>query len=801
MAVLVLVGLGLWGWTFLNNRLGDGQVLAALNTQLGAGKIRFEKLALTTAASTDQERTLHFKATGILAQDLFVRQNTDTVLRAKFADELDRFASLTKELSTPTGAHLVELAALGPVPADPLAFVFLEKSATAGLSIACTGKVAATRGPDGWKLEIEPEEYTPALPLGKPRALHPKEAFLVSDPAFTQTLDTAVTARLAFAEKLAAARVQVAEQLRQERDARQTSLLVALQPGALYLGHAEPLAEGAEPVSGLVLEIATARESARQLTALLRNEGDWTDTRAFEGTWETDADFTAVRLPLATRGNQAVAGAGPLLSTRETWTIELSLDPDGHLTGQSPTHKYAFTRVASGDLERTRAQLSAAHEAAFAATAPGTAYRGTVAAKVGGEPAPAILRFTRQDNGGARLEAEIELLSQPGKPRLFKGYVAANPHRTGTQPIRLASESKRRVVRSEEIAVTSLPRDLAPALALEGDTLAGADDFFVYRFSRANAEELGQLVAVGQSARSGLLASVKRGAAYDGLARHRDGFTTPARLRFTSVDDDGNVAAVVESRQQNGVNLRVAGSLDFTTRTLQLASTGGKPATSNSLRVPFFILTAKYTLNLTVGERTIEGTIEHDGDWSLVFNLGNGAVAAPAELPAWPVARSAYVLIDDHWQALPTNNGRPVNSANARLSKLTNKDRSATKVAELVFDGDRTVPTVPAGAAVVIVYVGPVPPIPAEQVEKYPDALRDYPTVELAPTRKTLIGGKRVADLFRVTPEIAGFHSTRVAATLTEPEKEITLFVANTALVPGGYALLANGNAYELQVK
>ena len=34
-----------------------------------------------------------------------------------------------------------------------------------------------------------------------------------------------------------------------------------------------------------------------------------------------------------------------------------------------------------------------------------------------------------------RLEAEIELLAQPGKPRLFKGYVAANPHRTGTQPI------------------------------------------------------------------------------------------------------------------------------------------------------------------------------------------------------------------------------------------------------------------------------------------------------------------------------------------------------------------------------
>ena len=66
----------------------------------------------------------------------------------------------------------------------------------------------------------------------------------------------------------------------------------------------------------------------------------------------------------------------------------------------------------------------------------------------------------------------------------------------------------------------------------------------------------------------------------------------------------------------------------------------------------------------------------------MLMDRETDAVAAPAELPAWPVARSAYVLIDDHWQALPTNNGRPVNSANARLSKLTNKDRSATKVAQ-----------------------------------------------------------------------------------------------------------------------
>ncbi|MBK8475599.1 MAG: hypothetical protein IPL39_04620 [Opitutaceae bacterium] len=799
--VPILAALSFWGWTLFRDHLGDSQVLAALNEQIGAGKIRFEKVALSTVASTDQERTLHFKADGVLAQDLLVRQPTDIVLRAKFADDLDRLESLAHELATPAGAHLVELAALGSAPADPLTLVFLEKSASAGTRVACTGTVAATRGPDGWKLETAPEEFTPPLPLGKPRALHPQEATLVADPAFAKTVDTAVAARLAYAEKLATARVQVAEQLRQEREARQTAQLVALQPGALFLGRAEPLAEGGETIPGLVLEIATVKAPARQLTALLRNEGNWTDTRTFTATWETDADFTTLRLPLATRTTQAVPEAGPLLARSVAWTIELTLDPSGQLAGLSPTHRYTFTRVASGELERTRARLSAAHNAALAATSPGSAYRGTVTAKNGSAPTPALLRFTRQDNGGAKLEAEIELVSQPGRARLFKGLAAANPHRTGTQPIRLLSESHRRIARADVSSVTGLGRDLALALSIDGDTLAGSDEFFEYRFARANAEELGRLSAADQSARAELFASVKRGAAYDGQARHRDGFTTPARLRFTRVDEDGLVEAVIESRQQNGVNLRVAGSIDFPTRTIELTSTGGKPAIGGALRVPFFVLDAKFTLRLALGERTIVGTLEHDNDWSLVFNLGAGAVAVPATLPAWPTASGAHALVGGRWQALPTNNGRPINASSARQSKAAAKDNSAIKVAELVFDGKEPVPVLPAAEAIVLVYVGVVPAPPAAMMEKYGDALRDYPAVELAPARRALLGSKRIADLFRVTPEVSGFHSARVAATLTEPAKEITLFVANTVLAPGNYALLANGAAYELQVR
>ncbi len=801
VVVLALAAGAFWGWKFYSNRLSDSAVLAALDAQIGAGKIHFATVALESVKSAEQERTFRFKADGALAGDLFRRREITDTLREKFADSFDRLEALNNELATPAGAHLVELAKLGEPPADPLAFVLLEKSATAGASIAATGQLTATRGPDGWKLEVTPGDFTPALPLGKPRASHPEKALLVADPAFAKTLADTVAARLAFAEKLDTARVQVAEQLRQERDARQAALLVALQPGALFLGQAEPIADGATAAPGLVLEIASVKANARQVTALLRNEGDWTDTRSFTGTWETDADFTALKVPLATRTTNAVADAGPLVGLRENWTIDLSLDPEGHLVGQSLTHKYTFARVPSAELERTRSELRSAHDAALAATRPGAAYRGTVALKSSGEPVPALLRFTRQDGDGAKIEAEIELVAQPGRARSFRGYVAVNPHRTGDRPIRLLSEARRRVAKAEATSVTGLAMDLAPALALKGDTLSGSDESFEYSFSAANPDELNRLVASQQSAQAAVLGSLKRGASFDGSARHRDGFTTPARIRFTRVDDDGTVEAVVESLKRPGVNLRVAGTADFATRQLQLASTGGRPDTDNDLRVPFFTLNAKFTLLLALTERTLEGKIEHDGDWVLTFNLGGGAVAAPAELPAWPKAGGAYALIGGAWQPLPSNNGHPVNSANARLAKAASRKDAPAKVAELVFDGKDPVPAIPPSTAVVIIYVGVVTGPSAEQIKQYPDELAGYPGLELAPARKPLVGSKRIADLFRVTPEIAGFQSARIAATLSEPEREITVLVPNVALPPGNYALLANGAAYELQVK
>ena len=804
VALLLLGGAGFWGWQLHRNHLGEATVLAALDAQIGAQKLQFARVALEPVATTAQERTFRFRAEGQLNADLYVRQDTAEVLRERAGESVDRLRALAAELATPEGARLVELAKLGPPPADPLEFVLLQKTASAGMTISATGQLAATRGPEGWKIEATPEDFAPSIPLGKPRANQPEKALLATEPTFAKALAEAVAERVAFAEKLEAARLQVAEQLRQEREGRQTALLVALQPGALFLGRAEPLAAGGEPAPELVLEIASVKAQSRQVAALLRNEGDWTDTRAFSGTWETDAEFTALRLPLATRATQAVDEAGPLLATREGWTIQLVLDPEGRLTGDSPTHRYTFQRVASADLERIRSTLAAAHEAALGATRVGTAYQGSVTPKDGGEPAEALLRFTRQDAEGAKLEAELSLLAQPGRRRTFRGFVAANPHRTGKQPLRLFSEARRRHGRAEAGSVVGLAMDLAPAFVLSRDTLTGEDEHFTYKFSATSAEEVGRIDAAHQSAQAAMQARIRRGAAYDGFARHRDGFATPLRLRFTRVEDDGTTEAVLESRERAGVDVHVAGTVDPAARRIHLSTTSSRPDDDKDLRVPFLLLKAKYTFALALTEKTIEGTIEHDADWRLEFSLANGSAPVPDELPELPRDRGAYLLVGGTWQPLPTNNSRTVNSTNARLAKLAGRSDDPTrpiKVAEIVFDGKEPVPAVPPSAPTILAFVGPATPPAADLMAKYPEALGGYPAVELAATRKSLLGGKRIADLFRVTPEIAGFQVSRIAATVSEPDDGVVLLVANTALPPGGYALLAGGRAYELQVK
>jgi len=795
---LVVAAAGVWFWLSRGNGLDADTVLAALDTQLGAGKVHFTAVTLEPVSATAQERVVKFKADGALVSDLFVRNETGALLREKFPDRFDRLGALATEFATPANAHLAELAKLGHPPLDPLELVLLERTATAGTALAATGQFTATKGPEGWKLEIGPSDFTPAMPLGKPRVQQPAEALLIADPAFATALERAVTERLGFSEKLEAARLQMVEQLRQERDARQAALFVALQPGALFLGRAEPLALGTEPAPGLVLEIATVKDNARQLTALLRNKGDWTDTRGFSGSWEADADFTSLKLRISTRANQSVPDAGPLLALPESWTVDLTLDPEGHLVGQSSAHRYTFARVPSGDLERTRSELSAAHDAAIAATRPGTIYRGTVTSKSNSAATAAILRFNRQDGNGLRLEAEIELADHPGRARLFRGYIAANPHRTGDRPLRLSSESRRRNSRTDNASVTGLAFDLAPAFTVKSNGLFGIDDFFEYEFAPLSSEEAGLLDDSRRSAQAGVLTFVRAGATYDGTARHRDGFETALRIRFTRIESDGTLGAVIESLRRPGSLVRLTGSVDFATRKLQLSTTGGKLDADSELRVPFLAQDAKYTLDLAIGNDAISGAIAHDSEWTIDFALGGGAIAAPAELPAWPTSTGAYALVGNSWQPLPSNNGRAVG---VRATKQSGRKDSPMKVAELVFDGKAAIPGIPAQAPVVIAYVGALIPPATDILAKYPDELAGYPGIELAPARKAFVGGKRSADLFRVTPEIAGFQTSRVAATLSEPASSVTQLVANTPLQPGFYAILVNGEAYELQVK
>lgn len=801
--MVLLAGLGVWGWQYQRNHLGSKLVLAALDQQIGAQRIHFTKVSLESVQSAEQERTYDFQAEGALASDLFLRKDTGEIVRPRAAEQYDRLEAVAAELGTEAGAKLLELAELGTPPADPLQLVFLEKTASAGLAIRATGHLVATRGPAGWVIEATPGEFFPAIPLGKPRAHQPEQALIVSDPTFEKTVTDAIGARLVFADQLEAGRTEVTARLKQEREARQAALLVALQPGALFIGKADPLEKGAaDSAPGLVLEITSAKPQTRQVAVLLRNEGDWSDSRPFTGTWDVDDDYNMLRLTLATQGSQAVTDAGPQLADVGGWTINLELTPEGRLAGDSPNHHYVFSRVPSPQLEKTRTRLSAAHNTALAATAPDRIYQGTITAKNGGEVTNAILRFTRQDADGAKLEAELALVAQPNRKRTFRGFVAINPHRTGAQPLRLFSESRRRNSRAPSASAVGLAMDLAPAFAIRPEGLEGEDDYFVYSFSTTSSEAVEKIDAAHQSALAEIGAIVHPGSAYDGVARHSDGYTTSIRLRFTRTNEDGPVEAVIESLAHSGAYVYLKGNLDVGERTLAFTDAHGRRDTEDGQRFPLFLGSpSAATLHLVDGR--ITGRIDADPAWNLSFDLGAASGRQPAAWPAWPRSPGVYVLAGGSWQPLPADRGRTIPAAKAKGSRANNSDDPTfpTKVGELVFEGRSQSPEVGGDSPVVVVYVGTITPPSDEKVRLHPDALSGYPGIELTPMRKALMGGKRTAELCRVTPEIAGFPATRVAGTFATPTDSITVFTTNTALPGGFYALLANGDAFEIQVK
>jgi len=360
---------------------------------------------------------------------------------------------------------------------------------------------------------------------------------------------------------------------------------------------------------------------------------------------------------------------------------------------------------------------------------------------------------------------------------------------------------------------------LVLALRPEGSELTGEDERFTYRLERATP---GFIAALDQerTERAGrFFAVVKAGAAYDGVFRNRDGFVSRARLRITEINAaDGIVFLNFESREQNGIYAKFRGSYDPVDRTLALTNSGGgKFNPSGVRRVPFFSEDAAHAVTLKLGDSGFTGAILNRSDWSMEFTAQPGAVASLPP-PEYPAARGAYVLSEGQWLPLPRNGGRVTYGAMEVLTNITGflgalngalgsangnspskaDETRPDKLGDLTFDGREPVPAV-AAEGVVIVLVGEIQKAPADMLQKYPE-LRDYPAMEMAPSRRSG-DGKRQVDLLRIVPGLGGFRDQRIAAIVEEVRPGVTLHTCTARLDSGSYAIGAGGDMFELNVR
>jgi len=466
--------------------------------------------------------------------------------------------------------------------------------------------------------------------------------------------------------------------------------------------------------------------------------------------------------------------------------------------------------VPAAEVEPIRAELVGDFAQLMNATKVGSTFLGAAISKKNDSSERVLLRFTRQENDGALIQAVLRSPDRASWTRELNGTLISNRYRSEGRPLRLvmASESARKSAREDSVFRATRRDGLQLNLMLEGNSLVGEDDMFHYKLAPAEAEQIA-IIDREQSARERRFTEiVQAGAAYDGVARDTQGFSTRVRLRIKRVEAGSNTLQVVfESLQQGGIFHAMSGSFDIDAGTIGLGSSGeGKFNPSGYLRLPIFSRDAVFKASLELGEKDLRGVLvdqwNSQTDWSFAFPLlpQGEAPVATSQAPTFPRETGAYVWIDGQWVALPRNNGKVVQSAGDVLGSLLTGPQ---KLAEIVYDGRETPPEV-SGESLVIAFVGAILPNDPAKLKRYPE-LAGFPDLEIARS-KTASDSKRRVDLVRLVPGIAGFGPARLAATVEKPEDGVLLLTATSRVPAGRYAVAVsavdeNQRAFEIRVK
>jgi hypothetical protein len=711
-----------------------------------------------------------------------------------------------------SGPHILKFANL-PSYSEPLGGITLVKETTpAGKVISLDGILDARRVEDGWSFR-ETQVPNPSEPLtGLPKTDIKGRVFVVTDAGDMAQVKALVQSEGELLSRLATA----------ENDYFRwvlNNLLAKVKPGSVFAGTATSTNNETERV---FIEVRSLDASSGGITALMRNDGGWTDSRRFKGSFAFDRDEAMLKMTLTTQNQDYIPNSGPFLGTTGGWTLVFDLD-DTNLTQEpraSSPWRYKLDLLSDEDAAKLKAELQAEFVSAMAATADGSVFLGTAVSKNQAETYKYFLRFVAQQGGGAPI-ANLEVPGRPHQRRPFGVTIIPSRYRSEGWPIRLETRDRQNIAApNEQNSPATVPWAYHVRFKLENGHLVGDTAGSTFNFSAATPDDIAYWDKFCRDSEQRLLSFVQNGANYDVFLHSKNGsYTEPARLTFTRVDQGGEfVEARLDSADIDRVHATLRGTVAFDDHRVTLSKTGGVMNTGGRLHAPLFVQTYNtVTLDLIVGDSSVSGETR-DQSWSIEIPHGIAAAATPSSSDTpppqpsstavgdYPTAPGAYAWIDGKWVSLPHNNGRvsqgllfgvklSVNGVN--LSGNNTPPPRADKLANLVFDGADLIPSADA-ASVKVVVIGPYQQLPVSALNQYP-VLRSYPHLEMAPTVSDG-PSKRVAGLYRIAPGFAGFSDTRAPAALEQVSDVITVLTATQPLPPGNYAIFSAPNCYELNL-
>lgn len=678
-------------------------------------------------------------------------------------------------------------------PSDVLRVKLVKEIFPTGSRFSLSGTAVFVRKPQGWVPTGSPEiHFLGASPDGKRRAAFAERIFVAGNKADDDALKAMAEEEIAFEGKLAGAKIKYRDQLQAAAERKFAVLRDLTKPGSVFIGSATN--DRNHTTTTLVLEVTDLLTSIGEMRALLRNDGGWSDARAFQGHWDIDNDATVENLRLSTLAPEAIPDAGPYLSERDPWNMALQLRPDGSMVGRAGGIAFTFNRVPDVDLPRIKRDLTANLNSALAAAAPGTVYRGTVLIKRGQTPVEVVLSFKTQEGNGSAITAVLQSADHSYWSRKFRGTIVENRYKSAGFPIQIRTTRDDGSPFVPNDSLFGRGAQFAVNLRVDRNRLSGEDNNLRFQLERVTPEKTAQFGSETAARARGIIGTLKIGAAFDGTIDDGHGHVIRSRLRIAAIDaTQRTFAANLLYYDNSSIAVRLGGRYDDEDDILSLSGLdrNGRPL----------------NLALHVSDLEIDGVIEGNGRSTV--RLHNGA-AIPST--GFPLRIGAYALVDGQWLPLPHNGvflpgnlGGQVRNAlgtmGFQLQRQAGGQRGPSSPGrpEMTFTGRESVPVVAEGGFT-LAYVGDIALPPLALFSKDPRA-KDQAQMAIE-VMQTDPFGNRHAELKELAPGFSVLGGQAVGGMVEEVIPGVTLYTSTFPVRGGDYALLVGGrDAYELYVR